>query len=69
MRLTEFRKLMVAHFGEYRADSVAQDHVFSALDGMTAAQALESGRDPKVIWAAVCDSFEVPESLRYGLPD
>ena len=69
MRLTEFRGLMQAQFGSLRAPSVASDHVFSALDGQTANEALASGVDPKLVWFAVCDAFDVPNALRYGLPD
>jgi hypothetical protein len=60
---------MRTHFGAARAASVAQDHVFAALGGHSADQALAAGLDPKQVWFAVCDAFEVPESLRYGLPD
>ena len=69
MRITEFRALMVAHFGDLRAPSVARDHVFSALAGRTADEALAAGEDPKVIWRAVCDDLDVSDALRYGLPD
>lgn len=69
VRQTEFRGLMQAQFGPLRAPSVARDHVFSALDGQTADQALASGFDPKVVWFAVCDDFDVSDALRYGLPD
>jgi hypothetical protein len=60
---------MQAHFGPTRAASVAQDHVFAVLGGRSVDQALAAGFDPKQVWFAVCDAFEVPESLRYGLPD
>lgn len=69
MRLSEFRELMLAHFGAFRASSVASDHVFSALGSRTADEALAAGEDPKAVWRAVCDSFDVPDRLRYGLPD
>lgn len=69
MRLTEFRGLMAAHFGPARAASVAADHVFSALGGRTVDRALDAGEDPKRVWFAVCDDFDVPEALRHGLPD
>ena len=48
---------------------MASDHVFSALGGRTADEALAAGEDPKVVWFAVCDDFDVPDALRYGLPD
>lgn len=69
MRLTELQGLMAAHFGPARASSVAADHVFSVLGGRTVDQALASGADPKAVWFAVCDDFEIPEVLRHGLPD
>lgn len=69
MRMTEFRRLMVAQFGPLRAPSVAQDHVFSALGGRTVDQALNAGISPKQVWSVVCETFEVPEPLRHGLPD
>jgi hypothetical protein len=69
VRLTEFHGLMQLQFGPLRAPSVARDHVFSALGGRTADQALADGEDPKVVWAAVCDDFDVSDALRYGLPD
>jgi hypothetical protein len=60
---------MVAQFGPARAASVAADHVFSVLGGRTVDQALAAGDDPKRVWFAVCDDFDVPEVLRHGLPD
>lgn len=64
MRITVFRKLMVQEFGEVRADMLARDHVFSSLGGRTVDQALEAGLEPKEIWRAVCDGFEVPYERR-----
>lgn len=60
---------MRAQFGPVRAPSVASDHIFSALGGRTVDGALDAGIDPKRVWAAVCEVFEVPESMWYGLPD
>lgn len=48
---------------------MASDHVFSELGGRTVDQALDAGFDPKQVWTVVCDTFEVPDRLRYGLPD
>ncbi|MFD0205459.1 MULTISPECIES: DUF3046 domain-containing protein [Saccharothrix] len=64
MRITMFRKLMAAEFGEVRAEMVARDHVLSALGGRTPDQALEDGVPAKEIWVAVCDAFDVPEQRR-----
>jgi hypothetical protein len=64
MRITAFRKMMAEEFGEIRADMLAQDHVFSALNNRTVDQALEAGVPTKEIWRAVCDTFEVPPDRR-----
>ncbi|WP_026204909.1 DUF3046 domain-containing protein [Actinomycetospora chiangmaiensis] len=64
MRLTHFRQLMEDEFGAVRASSIARDHVFSALDGRTVEQALESGEEPREVWRAVCAEFDVPASRR-----
>jgi hypothetical protein len=55
---------MRAQFGEAYADSVAKDHVLSALGSRTVHQALADGEDPKAVWRAVCDAFRVPERRR-----
>ena len=64
MRITVFRKQMAGEFGPVRGEMVAQDHVLSALGGLTPDQALEAGIPPKEIWLAVCDAFDVPEQRR-----
>jgi Protein of unknown function (DUF3046) len=43
---------------------VAKDYVLSSIGGRTVSQALADGEDIKVIWLAVCDAFDVPDSLR-----
>jgi hypothetical protein len=64
VRITEFRRLMAEEFGRVRSEMLARDHVFSAFGGRTADQALEAGFDPKNIWLAVCDAFDVPLERR-----
>jgi hypothetical protein len=64
MRITAFRKMMAEEFGEIRADMLARDHVFSALNDRTVDQALEAGVSTKEIWQAVCEAFEVPPERR-----
>lgn len=64
VRLTHFRALMADEFGAVRATSLARDHVFAGLDGRTVEQALEAGVDPKDVWRAVCEAFEVPAERR-----
>jgi Protein of unknown function (DUF3046) len=64
VRLTEFWDRMRAQFGEVYAQSVAKDYVFGKLGGRTIERALADGEDTKVVWRAVCDTFNVPENLR-----
>ncbi len=64
MRLTVFWERMRAQFGDTYAESVAKDYVLSNLGERTVSKALADGEDAKVVWRAVCDTFNVPESLR-----
>jgi hypothetical protein len=64
VRLTVFWGLMREHFGDSYAASVARDFVLAGLGGRTVDQALAGGVEPKAVWLAVCDAFDVPERLR-----
>lgn len=64
MRLTAFWDRMRAQFGELYAQSVAKDFVFAKLGDRTIERALAEGVDTKLVWRAVCDTFDVPETLR-----
>ncbi len=64
VRLTAFWGLMRDQFGEAYAQSVAKDYVFGSLGGRTVERALADGVDAKVVWRAVCDTFNVPENRR-----
>jgi hypothetical protein len=64
VRLTEFWVRMRAVFGDAYADSVAKDYVIATLGGRTVNKALADGVDAKVVWRAVCETFNVSESLR-----
>ena len=64
VRLTEFWKRMRAQFGDVYAQSVARDQVLAALGSRTVEQALADGEEPKRVWRAVCEAFQVPERLR-----
>jgi hypothetical protein len=55
---------MRAQFGDAYAESVAKDYVLSSLGGRTVTKALADGVDAKVVWRAVCETFNVPDSLR-----
>jgi hypothetical protein len=69
VRLSHFRELMEGEFGAARAGSLARDHVFAELGGRTAEQAIEAGIDPKNVWRAVCDAYDVPPARRLGADD
>ena len=64
MRLTAFWERMRAQFGDVYAESVAKDHVLAVLGGRTVNQALADGIDAKIVWRAVCEAFNIPESRR-----
>ena len=64
VRLTEFWNRMRAQFGDVYADSVAKDYVLAALGSRTVNQAIADGEDVKTVWRAVCEAFNVPDSLR-----
>jgi hypothetical protein len=64
VRLTVFWEKMRAQFGDAYAASVAKDHVLAGLGGKTVDQALAEGAEPKAVWRAVCEAFEVPERSR-----
>jgi len=45
------------------------DEVFGHLDalaGLTAAQALSAGEQPRVVWNVLCDHMDVPDPQRWG---
>jgi hypothetical protein len=64
VRLTEFWARMKEQFGDVYAESLAKDYVLSNIGERTVNKALADGEDPKVVWRAVCDTFNVPDSLR-----
>ena len=64
MRLTVFWERMRAQFGDTYAESVAKDYVLASLGGRTVNKALADGEDAKIVWRAVCETFNVPQSLR-----
>ncbi|HWC35656.1 MAG TPA: DUF3046 domain-containing protein [Mycobacteriales bacterium] len=65
VRVTEFWERMREQFGPAYADAVARDQVISALGGRSAHEALASGIDPKQVWLAVCEHFELPVNIRH----
>ena len=64
MRLTEFWERMREQFGDVYAESLAKDYVLSNLGERTVNKALADGVDAKVVWRAVAETFNLPESRR-----
>jgi hypothetical protein len=64
VRLTQFRELMTEQFGAARAAALARDHVFAELGGRTVEEALEAGIEPRKVWHAVCEVYDVPPARR-----
>jgi hypothetical protein len=65
VRVTEFWERMRGRFGAAYADHVARDQVIRGLGNRTAHEALAAGEDPKAVWLAVCEHFEVPVGDRH----
>ena len=66
MRNREFWLLADEVFGPTYARSLARDLVIDALDGRSAAQAIEAGDEPRTVWHALCDAMDVPDERRWG---
>ena len=64
MRLQEFWSRLTEQFGSMRAETVARDHVFAALGGRSAVDAIDAGLPVRRVWLAICEEFEVPPRLR-----
>jgi hypothetical protein len=64
VRLTVFWERMRAQFGDSYDASVAKDYVLADLGGRTVDQALAAGENPKTVWRAVCEAFDVSQKLR-----
>jgi hypothetical protein len=64
VRLQEFWSRRDGHFGPMRAQGVARDHVFAALGGRTAIDAIDRGIAVRKVWLAICEEYEVPPAER-----
>jgi hypothetical protein len=68
VRYSEFWEAVADVFGDRLGRVLVAEHVVDALGDRTAAQALDAGEDPRVVWWALCDAMEVPTARRWG-PD
>lgn len=66
VRYREFWDLVDDVFGRAYGRTVVIDQVLSALNDRTAAQALEDGEEPRVVWHVLCDAMYVPAGQRWG---
>jgi len=66
VRLREFWQLVDEVFGRVHGRALTNDLVLTALDGRTAAAALEDGEEPRDVWHALCDAMEVSQTVRFG---
>ena len=66
MRISDFWRLMDDEFGSAYSRVLAADLVLAPLGGVTAAQALDKGIEPKAVWLAVCDIQDIPQERRLG---
>ena len=64
MRLQEFWSRLDGQFGSMRAQSVARDHIFAALGGRTAVDAIDASVPVRKVWLAICEEYEVPPKER-----
>ncbi|NUS73607.1 MAG: DUF3046 domain-containing protein [Corynebacteriales bacterium] len=64
MKLSEFWNRMRTQFGPVYAESVAVDQTLSQLGGRTVSAALNDGVEPKQVWLAVCEVYQIPENRR-----
>ena len=47
-----------------RAQSVSRDHLFSALGGRSAVEAIDAGIPVRKVWLAICEAYDVPPRER-----
>jgi Protein of unknown function (DUF3046) len=64
VRLQEFRSRLDRQFGSMRAESLVRDHVFAALGGRTALEAIDAGLPVRRVWLAICEEYDVPPKER-----
>lgn len=68
VRLSEFSELADHVFGPALARTYTRDLLLEPLGGRTAEQGLEDGLPVRVVWTALCDAMDVPESQRWEIP-
>ncbi|MFI5503998.1 DUF3046 domain-containing protein [Corynebacterium kutscheri] len=68
MRLTEFQQLVDDEFGQAKGQWLLHSHVLST-HGATPDELIESGIDPRDVWWALCEEFQIPPECQLGRDD
>jgi hypothetical protein len=66
LRLSEFRSLADAVFGEAYSRTLTRELALDACDSLTADAAIEAGFAPRDVWHALCEQMSVPVDKRDG---
>ena len=66
MRHREFWELVEEVFGPGYGRALVREQVLPRLGNRTPAQALDAGAEPRDVWHALCDAFDVPDAERWG---
>lgn len=66
MQEREFWQLVEEVFGRSYGKALAHDQQLTALDDMTAVEALQAGEEPRVAWNVLCDQMDIPDAKRWG---
>lgn len=66
VRIREFWLLVEEVLGRANGRAAATELVLTAIGGHTAAEALDLGVEPRVVWHALADEMDVPEQRRWG---
>ncbi|QCB28645.1 DUF3046 domain-containing protein [Corynebacterium endometrii] len=66
MRLTEYHELISNEFGDSEGKWISHSHVLAML-GDTGDALIERGVDPRIVWEALCEDFDVPLERRLGV--
>ena len=66
MREREFWQLLEQVFGRAYGRALSRDLRLDVVGDMTAAEAIEAGVEPRIVWHALCDAMQVPDAKRWG---
>lgn len=66
MEYSEFWQLVEEVFGSSFGKSMAQDQQLPALKNKTVVQALDDGVEPRIVWHALCEHMQIPDSQMWS---